>query len=153
MSNIMWRYVDKRSASVAALKDYNSMQFILMHTDREVADAYDSLSSLRSIAPEFKGKSDNPTAAEERVASVLDQIDVLKKRYQEAKDYMNWFEPAWKELKETERHVLEQFYLTDEVEQRYVIDTLAEEYSIERTSVYKKKNRALDHLALLLYGL
>lgn len=28
MNNIMWNYLDKRSATVAALKDYNDMCFI-----------------------------------------------------------------------------------------------------------------------------
>ena len=27
--SIMWRYLDKRSATIAAIKDFNNMQFII----------------------------------------------------------------------------------------------------------------------------
>ncbi len=30
--------------------------------------------------------------------------------------------------------------------------TISEELNIERSSAYNKKNRALDHLTMLLYG-
>ncbi len=33
--NIIWQYLDKRNAAVNALKDYNSMQFIINHTMRK----------------------------------------------------------------------------------------------------------------------
>ena len=35
--NIIWQYLDKRSAAVNALKDYSSMTYILAHTDEEIA--------------------------------------------------------------------------------------------------------------------
>ena len=28
--SIMWKYLDKRSATIAAIKDYDAMQFILI---------------------------------------------------------------------------------------------------------------------------
>ena len=34
--SIIWKYLDKRSATVDAIKDYGSMQFIIDHTDDEI---------------------------------------------------------------------------------------------------------------------
>ena len=34
--DIIWHYLDKRSAAVNALKDYSSMQYIIDHTDEEI---------------------------------------------------------------------------------------------------------------------
>ena len=31
--SIMWKYLDKRSATIAAIKDYDAMQFIINSTD------------------------------------------------------------------------------------------------------------------------
>ena len=62
---------------------------------------------------------------------------------------MEWFEPAWDSLTEEERYVLETFY-TDEV--KGSIHDICSHYSIERSSAYNKKNRALDKLTLQLYG-
>ena len=63
---------------------------------------------------------------------------------------MSWFKPAWEQLSEEERYVLETFYM-DEEESGAAL-TIAEELNIERSSAYNKKNRALDHLTMLLYG-
>ena len=41
--SIIWKYLDKRSAAVDALKDYGSMKFIIGHTDDEIKSAYDVL--------------------------------------------------------------------------------------------------------------
>ena len=34
--SIMWKYLDKRSATIAAIKDYDAMQFIINSTDDEM---------------------------------------------------------------------------------------------------------------------
>lgn len=34
--SIMWRYLDKRSATIAAIKDYGSMKFIIENTDEQI---------------------------------------------------------------------------------------------------------------------
>ena len=45
--SIMWKYLDKRSATIAAIKDFESMQFIIKNTDNEVAAERESRSSYR----------------------------------------------------------------------------------------------------------
>ena len=63
---------------------------------------------------------------------------------------MNWFKPVWEQLREEERYVLETFYM--DAEESDAALTISEELNIERSSAYNKKNRALDHLTMLLYG-
>ena len=41
--SIIWKYLDKRSAAVDALKDYGSMKFIIEHTDDEIKAAYEKM--------------------------------------------------------------------------------------------------------------
>ena len=41
--SVMWKYLDKRSAAIAAIKDYDSMQFIISSTGEEVRNAYREL--------------------------------------------------------------------------------------------------------------
>ena len=45
--SIIWKYLDKRSAAVDALKDYGSMKFIIGHTDEEVKSAYEKMGGVR----------------------------------------------------------------------------------------------------------
>ena len=49
--SIVWKYLDKRSAAVDALKDYGSMKFIIDHTDDEIKSAYEKMSGISS--PKF----------------------------------------------------------------------------------------------------
>ena len=62
---------------------------------------------------------------------------------------MAWFKPAWEKLTAEERDVLDCFYADDDSGAVY---TICNRYGIERTSAYKKKNRALDKFVIQLYG-
>ena len=107
--NIIWQYLDKRSAAVNALKDYSSMAYILAHTDEEIAQVHEDTTTLGSPAfTDMPGGSPNPQSGEMRIIAAIDEIDVLRERYRQAKEYMEWFQPAWDSLSEDERYVLEQ---------------------------------------------
>lgn len=150
--SIIWKYLDKRSAAVDALKDYSSMKFIIDHTDEEIKSAYEKMGGISS--PQFDGMphSHNPQAGEERIVKGIEEIDILKERYRQAVEYMAWFLPAWEELSGDERYVLETFYGESNEYGSSVIYSIAEHFHIEQSSAYNKKNRALHHLTTLLFG-
>ena len=136
--SIMWKYLDKRQAAVAAIKDYESMQFIINTTDDEIKRTYDKMSGISSPRWDGMPRVHNPQASEERILNAIDEIDVLKERYRQAVEYMNWFEPAWNQLSDEDRYVLETFY--------------GDANSYGSSAAYKRKNRALDRLTVLLFG-
>ena len=150
--SIIWKYLDKRSAAVDALKDYSSMKFIIDHTDEEIKSAYEKMGGISS--PQFDGMphSHNPQAGEERIVKGIEEIDVLKERYRQAVEYMAWFLPAWEELSGDERYVLETFYGESNEYGSSAADEIAEYFQIERASAYRRKNRALEKLTVLLFG-
>ena len=86
------------------------------------------------------------------IIAAIDEIDVLKERYRQAVEYMDWFKPAWMALSEDERYVLQTFYWNEDERQTDAVYDICDHFNIERSSAYNKKNRALQHLALLLYG-
>ena len=75
--SVMWKYLDKRAATIAALKDYGSMKFILDHTDEQIAAERERMVGL--AAPNMDGMphAHNPAAGEDRVISAVDKVDVL----------------------------------------------------------------------------
>lgn len=148
--SIIWKYLDKVSATIAAIKDFSSMEFIIKHTDEEIIAKRAMAEGVGS--PIFDGlpHQHNPQAGEERIIKMIEEIDILKERYRQAVEYMDWFLPAWKELSEEERDVLETFYCNDE--QEGAVYVICERYHIERSSAYTKKRRALAHLQVLLFG-
>ncbi|WIK63927.1 hypothetical protein [Gleimia hominis] len=55
-------------------------------------------------------RSDDPHAGEQRLSATLDQIDLYRERYGQARQYLDWFLPAWQVLSEDDRYVLENFF-------------------------------------------
>lgn len=151
MSSIIYKYLDKRAATVAAIKDYSSMEFIIRNTDQKIREEHMKMTGIGS--PKFDGMphGHNPNAAEERILKGIDEIDVLKERYRQAVEYMDWFTPAWKQLSEEEQDVLETFY-SDELGTYGAVYEICDRYQIERSSAYNRKNMALSHLQTLLFG-
>lgn len=121
--HIALAYLDKRTATVSAIKDYTSMEFII-----------------------------NNTPDEAKLAPQIGEMDIRKECYQRALEYMAWFRPAWDTLTDDERFVLSEFYREDEARREDAIDNIRDRFYIESTSTYKKKNRALAKLTTLLYG-
>lgn len=149
--SIMWKYLDKRSATIAAIKDRRSMRFIIDHTEDDIAAERDRMTGVGAVRSDGMPHAYNPKAGEDRVISGIEEIDVLKERYRQAMEYMEWFEPAWAQLSNDEQYVLETFY----DENPYGTNAawyIADHYQIEQASAYRKKNRALDHLTVLLFG-
>lgn len=64
---------------------------------------------------------------------------------------VDWFMPAWNQLSEEERDVLDTFY-GSEMGTYGAVYEICDRYNIERSSAYNRKNRALTHLQTLLFG-
>jgi hypothetical protein len=70
--NIVWQYLDKRSAAISALKDYGSMAYILEHTGEDIALVQDRMTAPRASVLSGMPSAHNPTAGEARLASLTD---------------------------------------------------------------------------------
>ena len=150
--SIIWKYLDKRSAAVDALKDYSSMKFITEHTDDEIKAAYEKMGGVSSPQSDGMPHAHNPHAVEDRLITGIEEIDILRERYRQAVEYMEWFLPAWEELSEDDRYVLDAFYNEDNEYGSGMADDVADYFGIERASAYRRKNRALAKLTTLLFG-
>lgn len=150
--SIMWKYLDKRTATIAAIKDYSSMQFIISHTDEDIQAERDRMSGIGSPAWDAMPHAHNPQAGEDRILKGIEEIDVLKERYRQAVEYMEWFRPAWEQLSEDEQYMLDAVYGEENEYGANVICNICDHFGIERSSAYNRKNRALNHLVTLLFG-
>lgn len=147
--HISWSFLDKRKATISALEAYSSMDFIIRHTDEELKAARVKMEGVGGMRMDGMPHAHNVKAGEERMAACIEEIDTIKERYRQAVEYMNWFKPAWKQLSEDERYVLEAFHLDEE---SGAAERVADHFVIDRKSAYNRKYRAEDHLSILLYG-
>lgn len=151
--NIAWQYLDKRSATVSALKDYESMKSIAAQAPDELAKLRQQMMRINSPAMSDMPRDPfDPHSGEARTVRTLDALEALSAKYQQALSYMAWFQSAWETLTEDERYVLECFYMKEEQHQADHVSEVCETFHIERTSAYKKKDRAVSRLSLMLYG-
>ena len=150
--SIMWKYLDKRSATIAAIKDYDAMQFIINSTDDEIKRTYEKMTSVGSPKWDGMPRTHNPQAGEQRLINAISEIDILKERYRQAVEYMDWFKPAWEQLSDDDRYCLETFYGDGNTYGSSAAYYIAEYLHVEQPTAYKRKNRALDRLTVLLFG-
>lgn len=113
MNNIMWNYLDKRSATVAALKDYNDMRFIIDDYQNQRNQLQDKMLGISSPQPKLTTSGSNfGNHQEDRLIEGLTKLEQANERYQAALTYLKWFEPAWQELTKDEQWLLDVCYRT-----------------------------------------
>lgn len=92
-------------------------------------------------------------ADEDDLIRSLDEVALVQKRYEIACHFMMWFQPAWEGLSENDRFILQTFYMEDlQNDMMSAVDIIAEKYDLARTAAYKRKDRAIERLSILLYG-
>ncbi len=153
MNNIMWSYLDKRSATITVLKDYSDMRFINDNYHQQHQQLEDKMVGLTSpqlsLSPGGHGYSNRQ---EDRLVNGLTKLNCLNERYQSARAYLEWFEPAWRELTPDEQWLLDVCYRTPNQSVSKGLLLASDHFFIAKSTAYNKKNLALDHLTLLLYG-
>lgn len=150
--SIMYNYLDKRSAAIAAIKDYDNMQFIIRNTDSEIVSEREKMVGTGSPNMDGMPHAHNPAAVEDRIVNGIDEIDILKERYRQAVEYMNWFKPAWEQLTDEDRYILQSFYGDEGRYGSNTADYIAGYLGVEQATAYRRRNRALDRLTVLLFG-
>ena len=149
--HISWSFLDKRKATAEAVEAYNSMNFIINHAGEEIQNVRSRMGGATSPVLDGMPHNHNPQNRENSLLAGIDEIDLLKERYRQAVEYMDWFKPAWEQLSDEERYVLDVFYKSGNESTDGLIAVM-ERYKIERSSAYNRKNRSLEHLSTLLYG-
>ena len=77
--SIAWNYLDKRSAAMAALKDYRSMKAILATTAEEIANVRQDMVRIGGMRFEESAHgARNPQAGENQILHGIAEIDVRK---------------------------------------------------------------------------
>lgn len=148
---IALKYINKNAATVAAIRDYENMRFIINNTPQEIKDVYEQMASPRG--PKLSGMPSvrNPQGGSDKLAAQIDKLDILRERYSQAIEYMTWFEPAWSSLTDTEQHILSEFYMTDN-QKSGATYRLMSELSYSESHIERLRANALNHLRSKLFG-
>jgi hypothetical protein len=148
---IALKYINKNAATVAALRDYHNMRFIINNTPGEIKHLYEKMSTPGTPQLSRTPTARNPQARADQLAAQFDQLDILRERYRQAIEYMAWFEPAWSSLTDTEQHILSEYYLGDN-QKSGATYRLMSALNYSESHIERLRSKALNHLRSLLYG-
>jgi hypothetical protein len=144
-------YLNTTAATIAALRDHDNMVFT-------VANAPEKIQRISSelMNPGTPTLSDMPsppkkTYKPDTLANRVGELDVLRERYNAAKEYMEWFEPAWQFLSSEERTVLCEYYMAGS-RNSGAAKRLMDIQGISSATAERLRSRAVAHLRTLLYG-
>lgn len=86
-----------------------ALQFIIDSAADSIKSEREKMSGLASPNWDGMPHMSSPGTGEDRILDGLEEIYILKERYRQAVEYMDWFRPAWEQLTEDERYCLETF--------------------------------------------
>jgi hypothetical protein len=148
---IAWKYIDKISATIGAIRDYQSMRSVINITPQDIKELYDRMVSTRS--PQLSGMphARNPHAKEDELVKSLDKLDIMQERYRQAIEYMAWFEPSWGSLTDNEQLIIQEFYMNGSLKSG-ANARLQQKLDYSESQIDKLRSKALIRLSFLLFG-
>ena len=136
----------KREAE-QALRDYPARSRAVVSIPDAIAMLEDKFHAIRS--PKMDGGARGEHTVEDAWIENIMRRDKLAQALSIASAEVERTVRGLEELSEQERHILDLFYMHRTQES---VDRLMEELHLERSQVYERKDRALRHFTLAMYG-
>ena len=138
----------KREA-IDKLKNYEAHRQALENIPREIKRLESAYTGLRSASTENAPVSGGGGTREDCVLSNIVLRDELKRRLKEARLWVAQVDKALAVLDDEERLVLDRFYIH---RAKGAVEALCESLGLEKSAVYDRRDKALRHFTLALYG-
>lgn len=138
----------KREA-IDKLKNYEAHRQALENIPREIKRLESAYTGLRSASTENAPVSGGGGTREDCALSNIVLRDELKRRLKEARLWTAQVDKALAVLGEEETLVLDRFYIH---RAKGAVEALCESLSLEKSAVYDRRDKALRHFTLALYG-
>ena len=138
----------KREA-IDKLKNYEAHREALENIPKEIKRLESAYAGIRSAATDGPPVSGGGDTREDSMLSNIIHRDELKRRLKEARLWVSMVDRALAVLDDEERLVLDRFYIH---RTKGAVEALCESLSLEKSAVYDRRDKALRHFTLALYG-
>ena len=136
--------------AVDKLKNYEAHKLALESLPKEIRRLESSFAGIRSATTDGTPVSGGGGSTREDVMlSNIVHRDELKRRLKEARLWFSMVDKALAVLDDEERLVLDRFYIH---RVKGAVEALCESLSLEKSAVYDRRDKALRHFTLALYG-
>lgn len=141
--------MDWKREAMEKLKRYNAMKQSLRSIPEEITRLELEMQSIRSATSDGTPVSGGGSGREDRYLSNIVHREELLRSLEQAKVWVRLVDTGLAILSQEERLVLDRFYINPAMGN---VDRLCMELGIEKSQVYTRKNSALHHFTLSLYG-
>lgn len=140
--------MDWKTEAIEKLKDYRAKKESLSQTNAELARLNQEMMGIKSsLGTEVR--IDKSYSFDDRLINIIARKEELKFAQENTIRWLEIIDNALSALNEEERLILHRFYIDRD---KNSIERLCEELYLERSRVYKLKDRAIRHFTLVLYG-
>ena len=138
----------KREA-IDKLKNYEAHREALENIPKEIKRLESAYAGIRSATTDGTPISGGGNTREDSMLSNIVHRDELKRRLKEARLWVAQVDKALAVLDDEERLVLDRFYIH---RAKGNVGELCERLHVEQSTVYDRRDKALRHFTLALYG-
>lgn len=141
--------MDWKQEAMEKLRQYTARQSALEDIPNDIAALEIEAEGLRSARTDGISVKSSGTAREDRLIGNIVRREELKLALTQARNWVNRVERGLNALDEEERLVLRMLYIQPA---KGNVDRLCEILCVEQASVYRRRDKALRHFTLALYG-
>lgn len=138
-----------KNEAMDRLKQYDAMRLAAINIPQEIKRLEADSVALRGIRTDSTAVISGNSRREEAILDNMMSRQELMWRLEQAKSWLSCMDRALGALSGEEKLVLQRFYISPE---KGSVERLCSELGLESSSVYRKRDKALRHFTVALYG-
>ena len=135
--------------AIEKLSQYEAKRQSLKSIPNEIARLEAAMLSIRSATADGTPVKGGGSGREDMMLSNIVHREELERSLDQAKKWVDIVEGGLEILSEEERLILDRFFIHPAIGN---VDRLCGELCVEKSSVYRKRDAALRHFTICLYG-
>lgn len=135
--------------AIEKLKEYSAKKQSLKSIPEEMARLESAMQSIRSATADGTPVSGGVSGREDMMLSNIVHREELARSLEQARKWVSLVDSGLESLSVDEKKILSRFYISPA---RGNVDALCEELGVEKAQVYRRRDSALRHFTLCLYG-
>lgn len=138
-----------KKEAVEKLRRYESVEQALVNLPREISRLTAEYGAVGSFWPDQIPGHGDCRRQEDRLMNNIASRGELQRSLEHASQWMDTVERALKHLDPRERQVLEKMYIHPA---HRAVEGLCDDFGVEKTSIYRRRDKALEKFTLAIYG-
>lgn len=141
--------MDWKREAIDKLKCYEAKRTSLERAREELRRLEDDMTRIRSATTDGTPVSGGTSTREDAIVNNITRREELKVAMREATAWVKIVDGGLAVLDDEERHILDRLYIHRAMEN---VERLCDELHVEVATVYRRRDKALRHFTLALYG-